>query len=305
MKTNLADGRERFPRVRRVLLSLGILGIGALVPVVGVRFVKPAMELTVPTASADRRPVEPAVVRAEGRVVTYPNGSVVLGTELGGRITAFHVTDQDTVKKGALIAELDGSDQQAALAEARARIHEADVSIAFLRSEVVRTKQLLDANAVAKSALDKQRHELDAAVARRNVAAAMAGRLRVSVGKTKVTAPLDGVVMDRHAEPGETVAPGARLVTIADTTHLRVEAEVDEFDAPRITLGAPVTLTAEGHAGSWAGVVEDIPAAVTGRRLKPQDPARPADARVLLVKVALSGPTPLRLGQRVDVAIGK
>jgi hypothetical protein len=49
--------------------------------------------------------------------------------------------------------------------------------------------------------------------------------------------------------------------------------------------------------------VEEIPDSVTGRRLKPQDPARPIDTRVLLVKIAFQEPFPFRLGQRVDVQI--
>jgi hypothetical protein len=49
--------------------------------------------------------------------------------------------------------------------------------------------------------------------------------------------------------------------------------------------------------------VEEIPDAVMARRLKPQDPGRPSDTKVLLVKIALGGKTPLKLGQRVEVAI--
>jgi hypothetical protein len=79
---------------------------------------------------------------------------------------------------------------------------------------------------------------------------------------------------------------------------------VDEFDAGRVELGAEVQLTAEGFVGqSWKGTVEEIPDAVLPRRLKPQDPGRPSDTRVLLVKIALAEPTPLKLGQRVEIAI--
>jgi hypothetical protein len=62
---------------------------------------------------------------------------------------------------------------------------------------------------------------------------------------------------------------------------------------------------AEGYDGaSWRGRVEEIPDAVVGRRLKPQDPGKPEDTRVLLVKIALLEPTPLKLGQRVEIRIG-
>ena len=53
---------------------------------------------------------------------------------------------------------------------------------------------------------------------------------------------------------------------------------------------------------TWRGTVEEIPDAVTTRRIKPQDTSKPIDTRVLLVKVAMAEPTPLKLAQRVEIA---
>ena len=106
--------------------------------------------------------------------------------------------------------------------------------------------------------------------------------------------------------PERPSTPARRWSTIADLKRVRIEAEVDEFDAGRVALGAPVVVRAEGYDGqSWRGRVEEIPDAVSGRKLKPQDPGRPQDTRVLLVKVALDQATPLKLGQRVEVEIGR
>ena len=91
-----------------------------------------------------------------------------------------------------------------------------------------------------------------------------------------------------------------------DLTRTRLEAEVDEFDAGRLEVGSPVTITAEGYPGkNWRGSVEEIPDRVVPRRTRPQDPGRPGDTRVLLLKVAFEEPTPLKLGQRVEIAIGQ
>ena len=78
---------------------------------------------------------------------------------------------------------------------------------------------------------------------------------------------------------------------------------MDEFDTARIQLGAAVRVRAEGFGQTWTGRVEEIPDTVTNRPIKPQDPARPTDTRVLLVKIALGSPTPLKLGQRVEVEL--
>ncbi len=90
-------------------------------------------------------------------------------------------------------------------------------------------------------------------------------------------------------------------MTVADLKKTRIEAEIDEFDTARIRLGANVDVTAEGFGRTWRGTIEEIPDAVVNRRLNPQDPAKPIDTRVLLVKVAFAEPTPLKLGQRVEV----
>jgi len=93
-------------------------------------------------------------------------------------------------------------------------------------------------------------------------------------------------------------------VSVADLRRTRVEAEVDEYDAGRIALGQEVAISAEGFTGqSWPGKVEEIPDVVTSRRIKPQDPGRPSDTRVILVKIALSAPLPVKLGQRVEIEI--
>jgi multidrug resistance efflux pump len=90
---------------------------------------------------------------------------------------------------------------------------------------------------------------------------------------------------------------------VADLARLRIEAEVDEYDIPRLRLGSPVALEIEGLPGSLRGRVEEIPASVSARRLKALDPARPSDIRVAMVKVAVAPDSGLKLGQRVELII--
>jgi len=153
-------------------------------------------------------------------------------------------------------------------------------------------------------AVDKAERDLDAAGARRATAKATADRLAAVLAKTRILSPIDGVVIARHADPGETLEAGQKILTVADLSKVRVEAELDEFDAGRVSLHEPVRIMAEGWDGqSWKGEVEEIPDTVVGRRLKPQDPGKPEDTRVLLVKIAFQETTPLKLGQRVEVRI--
>lgn len=249
----------------------------------------------------------PAAVRvtAEGRVATYPGAQVVVGTEVHGTLVRVAVEEKQAVRKGDVVAELRADDLRASIAEARARAGEADADIRLYRIEVGRAENLVAQKVEAQAGADLARRNLEAAEARRATAGAEVERLQAELAKTRIVAPIDGVVIAKHVHTGETVDAGAALVEIADLRRVRIEAEVDEFDAGRVRLGAPVTVRAEGFDGSsWQGRVEEIPDAVSARRLKPQDPGRPQDTRVLIVKVALAEPTPLRLGQRVEVELG-
>ncbi len=243
-------------------------------------------------------------IRAEGRLVAYPDAEVSLASETGGRILRFPVREKDSVRKGDLIAEIDGAEQRASLVEARAHASEAAADVKFFKQELDRTKSLVASRTVPESSLDKAERDYDTAKARETLARATVSRLEATVAKLEIRSPIDGVVISRDADAGETVGPGARVATVADLKRTRIEAEVDEFDAGKITLGGMATITAEGFPDQfWTGKIEEIPDTVVGRRLKPQDPGKPSDTRVLIVKIALSGQTPVKLGQRVEVEL--
>lgn len=124
------------------------------------------------------------------------------------------------------------------------------------------------------------------------------------VDKTSIYAPISGVILSRLVQPGETVKENSPLIRMADLNRTRVEAEVDEFDTGRVHIGDEVKIHAEGYDHQqWAGRVEEIPDSVVGRQLKPQDPTKPIDTRVLLAKVAFAERTPLKLGQKVEIEI--
>jgi RND family efflux transporter MFP subunit len=244
-------------------------------------------------------------VIAEGRVAAYHGEQVTLSAEMAGRIEKLLVDEKGVVCKGGLVAEINVDDLKAARAEAKARLAEIDAEIRLAAVELKRQKKLRDEAVASPDELDRAQRNFDLATAQRVTAEATVNRLEATVAKALVHSPIDGVVLARHAHPGEMASPGTRLVTIANTNRTRIEAEVDEFDMGRVCLGQSVKVTAEAFPGAhWQGVVEEIPDAVSEKNLKPLDPGRPSDARVLRVKIALKKGTPLKLGQRVEVEMG-
>jgi RND family efflux transporter MFP subunit len=253
-----------------------------------------------PAAAGDR--AAPELIRAEGRLVAYPGAEVVVGAEISGKILAVLVQEKAWVHRGDLLAELNGAEWAAARDEAQARIAEAEAEMAFYQKELERSERLLSRQSGTQFEIDSQRLHLRTATARRVAAQAAKRRWEAMLVKTKITTPIDGVVLFRHIHPGETVDAEARIATIADLKRLRIEAEVDEFDVGVIEHGARARIAAQAFPGRvWMGTVEEVPDAVVGRKLRPEDPAQLTDTRVLLVKIALDKPTPLKLGQRIEV----
>jgi HlyD family secretion protein len=253
-----------------------------------------------------RAPDSPPLIVAEGRVVAYPGALVSLGAEVAGVITRVLVQEKTVVHKGDLLVQFRGDEIRALAEEAVARVAEIDAELARMDQELARVKRLPNMLPDTIQAREAVEAELTTARARRAAATAAYKRIQAEFARTRVRAPIDGVVIAREVNPGEMVIQGTPLIKIVDLNRLRIEAEIDEFDIPRLAKGSPATITAEGYSGrSWRGTVEEIADTVLPRRTRPEDPGRFSDTRVLPVRIAFQEPTPLKLGQRAEVEIAE
>ena len=259
------------------------------------------------------RPVErhapgsPAVrsrIVAEGRIVACPGAKVTLASEISGTITQLPVRELQQVRKGDLLVQLGCDEPAAALAEAQARVMEIDADLSLFDARMRRVKTMFERGVATDLEFLEANHNLQLATAKKKAALATVARLQAQLARATIRAPIDGTVVARYVDVGEMVMPAQPLVTIADLSRTRIEAEVDEFDLGRIRLGADVAVIADGYPDQrWMGKVEELPEIVVARRLKPDDPGRLSDSRVLLAKIALTEAAPLKLGQRVEVRI--
>lgn len=287
---------------RTAMLGLaGVALIGATVLQARGVVPSPTPDTTEPPTGG---PSSTAGVAAEGRVVAYPGGEVRVGAERSGRLVRVLVEEGDRVRRGELLAEIESDELRAALAEAAARVAEAEAEERLAEANLARRRELAEQRIVAAHDLDQARRDLETARARVETARASVARYEALLAKSRIAAPIAGTVTARRVDAGQMVDTGDHAFTVADLDRLRVEGEAHEADAAAVVLGADVTITADGYPGrSWRGRVEEIPDSVTLRRIKPQDPSRPTDARVLAVKVAFAEPVPLRLGTTVDLRI--
>lgn len=282
-----------------VLLGLGLAG-GALLAATALQARGPKAQEPVPA----RTPLPRAAVTAEGRVVTYDGADVIVSAERGGRLISVRVIENERVRKGQVLAEIDSEELRASLAEARATIREVESNLGLAEINANRRRELAREGIVAAHDLDTAVHELGTLRARRETAQATAERYESQLRKMRILSPIDGVVVSRDIEPGETVVAGQRAFAIADTSKLRVTGEADEADAGALRVGAPVIITSDAYPGRhFPGHVETVSDAVTLRKLKAEDPARPTDTRVIGMKVAFDEANPLKLGTTVELRI--
>jgi len=226
-------------------------------------------------------------VAAEGRVVAYPGFEVTIGADAVGRLLRVNVEEGDLVRKGQVLAEIDASDLIASLDEAKARLEEATAERHLAQLNADRKVKLFAEGVLPAFDRDAAARDVDITKARIETATAEIRRLEATIAKTRMIAPISGTVTSRVVNAGQMVDRGNPAFVVADLNRVRIEGEAHEADADRVKIGAVVEIRADGFPGqSFRGRVEEIPGSVTLRRIKPQDPARPTDVRVLALKVA-------------------
>ena len=124
--------------------------------------------------------------------------------------------------------------------------------------------------------------------------------------KSSVRTPIAGKVIHKNLQEGEVVYAEAPvpLIVVADIGKTWINAEVDEIDIGRIAVGNDVDVTSDAYPGkAFRGRIAEIADYVGARKVRPNDPAKNLDMKVVQVKVALQEQNPFRLGMSVDVRI--
>jgi HlyD family secretion protein len=216
-----------------------------------------------------------ATVSATGTL--NPVTSVQVGTQVSGQIKELFVDFNSPVKRGQLIARIDPETfqyrvrQAEADAEAaRSALGRAQVNLLNAQRELARTKELVARNFVSPSELDSRQAAYDLAAADvKNAQAVLAQReaslasARVDLARTEIRAPVDGIVIKRSVDVGQTVAASLQapelFVIAKDLRAMQVETSIDEADVGRIRVGQRATFTVDAFAGrTYQGEVKQI-----------------------------------------------
>lgn len=183
------------------------------------------------------------------------------------------------VRRGQLLARIEGTAAEQALASAQAGVSAAERNYQQARREAERVQTLVGAGALAQRDLENASNAVAGAQAQLAAARAQRAAAGKQVENTRVVSPISGVVSARPVNAGDVVAPGAPLFTVVDPSGMRLEASVPSEQLSQVRVGAPVSFTVTGYPGrTFVGKVQRInPAADPVTRQVPIYVAIPND----------------------------
>ena len=264
------------------LIVLGIVVLTIVVAMIVKASKSANKELVIRTHVVGEYTVENTVT-ATGTI--EPVETVEVGTQVSGKVEKIYVDYNDVVKKGQLMAELDKQTLNQSLSRAKASLTSAESQLNYAKLTYERTKQLYEANAATLAAYQEaQNSYTQAQMSKRNAQAAY-DQARVDLGYAEIYSPIDGIVLDRAVEVGQTVAASfstPTLFTLAnDLTKMQVEADVDEADIGQVKVGQRVTFTVDAYMDEiFNGTVNQI-------RMKPT-----TTSNVVTYTVIIEAPNP-------------
>ena len=192
--------------------------------------------------------------------------TVLVGSQVSGTIAKLNADFNTKVKKNQVVAELDQARFGARVEESRANLRAAEAGLAKSKVAVedaartlTRTQELMKRQLISQSELDAAQTVYDAAVSQMNVSRAQVGQAQaalnqsnIDLGYTVIRSPVDGIVISRNVDVGQTVAASLQaptLFTIAnDLTKMEVHTSVDEADVGNVSEGQEVTFTVDAFA---------------------------------------------------------
>ena len=192
-----------------------------------------------------------------------PVTSVTVGTQVSGIVSKLFVDYNSVVKKGQVIAELDKTNLMSQLNTAKTQLATAQSQLNYQTANYKRYKTLFEKGLVAADDFDNAK--LSYTQAKEQVASAKeeVQRSQTNLGYATITSPIDGVVLSKSVEEGQTVAASfstPELFTIAqDLTNMQVVADVDEADIGDVKEGERVTFTVDAYPDdTFEGEVKQV-----------------------------------------------
>lgn len=216
--------------------------------------------VTYSTAKISRQDIS-TTITATGTI--EPVTQVEVGTQVSGIIDKIYVDYNSVVKKGQVIAELDKTNLTAEYTSARSNLANAQSTLTFQTSNYQRYKNLYGKGLISANDFETARLSYEQAVQQVRIQQQAVEKARTNLGYATITAPIDGVVLSKEVEEGQTVASAMTTPTLfiiaKDLTDMRVIADIDEADIGGVVEGQRVTFTVDAFPDdTFTGTVTQV-----------------------------------------------
>lgn len=209
------------------------------------------------------------VVRFTG--TTQPVDQTIVKGRVAGRLAEVLVREGDRVTKGQVLARFETNELQSRVNERQSALDAARADARWTARDLGDKETLAKRNIVSQSALDAARSSAENKASMVSVAEAQLEIAQRNLGDAEVKAPFDGVVGERIANQGESLPIDGKILTLLDTSHVEVAAQMPAADVVRLKVDQPVTVSLEGFGGrEFPGRITRIsPTAQPGSRSIP------------------------------------
>lgn len=275
-------------------LLITIVALLALTALVGGWKMHRGDAIDVTVINAEMGPIE-SVIRVTGRVIN--DRTVTMTALVDGQIQGMLVQKGDRVKAGQVLAYLDKREAEALMEKAAAVVAREQQAMDEAARKLGRLREVSLTGGASTQTVEDTEASWRAAQARLQVAEAEWRLARIHREKVEVTAPWDGVIIEKSAEQGQWLEAGIKLFTLVAEEGREIEANVDAGDSGVVEIGQTVTITCDAFPGRrWNETVHWIsPAIITGD-------SAVMNSFAVRMTVGPEAP-PLLLGQQVDVEI--
>jgi HlyD family secretion protein len=189
--------------------------------------------------------------------------TVQVGTQVSGQVAQIYVDFNDRVKKGQLLARIDPTLQQQAVEDAQAQLDRAQATLTAAQDDYTRNKALFDARVLTAAEFESSKSNFAVQQAAVKSAQIAVDRAKQNLSYTSIYSPIDGVIVERNVDVGQTVAASLsapQLFLIAnDLSEMQILASVDESDIGQIKDDQPVQFTVQSYPGQeFSGTVKQV-----------------------------------------------
>lgn len=246
-------------KISKLWIAVGIIVLIALITWL-LSGNKKKEEVTFETVAAAPATISNSIT-ATGTI--EPVTEVTVGTQVSGIVSKLYVDYNSIVKKGQVIAELDKTNLISQLNTAKANLQSAESNLKYQTANYKRYKALYDKGLVSADEFETAQLSYKQAKEQATSSKEEVNRAETNLGYATITSPIDGVVLSKAVEEGQTVAASfstPELFTIAqDLTDMRVVADVDEADIGNVKEGNRVTFTVDAFPDdTFQGTVTQV-----------------------------------------------